>query len=131
MVKPIDFTGVKALVVDDDMRNVFALSKVLRKRGMNVLMAPSGEKALSLIDEHDDIDILLMDIMMPEMDGYEATSFIREKPSCKHLPIIALTAKAMPGDKEKCLAAGANDYLTKPINMDKLLNMMQLWLTTG
>ncbi|HAI94334.1 MAG TPA: histidine kinase [Xanthomonadaceae bacterium] len=118
------------LLVDDDMRNLFALSKSLRARGMNVLMAQDGFKALRQLEENDDAGLVLMDIMMPGMDGYETTREIRRQPQWAHLPIIAVTAKAMPGDRDKCLDAGANDYLTKPVDLDKLLSMMRVWLQT-
>lgn len=121
-------TGKVVLLVDDDMRNTFALAKVLRKKDLIVHIAPGGKEALSLLDQQHDIDIVLMDIMMPEMDGYEAMGRIRQQQQFKDLPIIALTAKAMTGDKEKCLEAGANDYLTKPVELQKLLLMMQIWL---
>jgi CheY-like chemotaxis protein len=121
-------TGKVVLLVDDDMRNTFALAKVLRKKDLIVHIAPGGKEALSMLDQQHDIDIVLMDIMMPEMDGYEAMGRIRQQQRFKDLPIIALTAKAMTGDKEKCLEAGANDYLTKPVDLQKLLLMMQIWL---
>ncbi len=120
--------GKVVLLVDDDMRNTFALAKVLRKKDLIVHIAPGGKEALSMLDQQHDIDIVLMDIMMPEMDGYEAMGRIRQQQRFKDLPIIALTAKAMTGDKEKCLEAGANDYLTKPVDLQKLLLMMQIWL---
>lgn len=121
-------SGHVVLLVDDDMRNLFALSKSLRARGMNVLMAQDGFKALRQLEENDGVELVLMDIMMPGKDGYETTREIRRQPQWAHLPIIAVTAKAMPGDRDKCLEAGANDYLTKPVDMDKLLSMMRVWL---
>lgn len=121
-------SGHSVLLVDDDMRNLFALSKSLRARGMSVLMAQDGFKALKQLEENADIELVLMDIMMPGKDGYETTREIRRQPQWAHLPIIAVTAKAMPGDRDKCLEAGANDYLTKPVDMDKLLSMMRVWL---
>jgi CheY-like chemotaxis protein len=120
--------GKAVLVVDDDMRNTFALAKALRAHGLEVLMAKDGLKALSQLEEHHNIDLVLMDIMMPGMDGYETITRIRGQTRFRKLPIIAVTAKAMRGDKEKCLEAGANDYLSKPIDMDKLLSMMRVWL---
>lgn len=120
--------GKKILVVDDDMRNTFALSKVLKSRGINVIMAANGKTALDTIDQQPDIDMVLMDIMMPVMDGYEAISKIRKDKKLTDLPIIALTAKAMAGDKEKCFAAGASDFVAKPIEPDSLLTKIQHWL---
>jgi len=116
------------LIVDDDMRNVFALSKVLHTRGANTLKAENGIKALEILDKEKDIDLVLMDIMMPVMDGYETMKKIRAKSRFSKLPIIALTAKAMQRDKEDCMAAGANDYLAKPVEIGRLLSMMRVWL---
>ncbi|HET6552373.1 MAG TPA: response regulator [Dyella sp.] len=118
----------KVLLVDDDMRNLFALSKVLRGWGMHVTMAQDGQKALKALEDHQDIEIALMDVMMPVMDGYDTIREIRAQARLAKLPIIALTAKAMRGDREKCLEAGANDYLSKPIDIDKLASMMHVWL---
>ncbi len=120
-----DLGGKTVLVVDDDMRNVFALSKALRSHGLNVVMAQDGQKALGQLKARNDIDIVLMDIMMPGMDGYETTRRIRENPAWLDLPIIAVTAKAMTGDRDKCMEAGANDYCPKPIDVDSLLSQMQ------
>ncbi|MEN8216924.1 MAG: response regulator [Pseudomonadota bacterium] len=118
----------KVLVVDDDVRNVFALMNVLEESQMEVIVGYTGQDGLRLLEEHQDIDIVLMDIMMPHMDGYEAMQKIREQPRLSRLPIIALTAKAMKGDKAKCLEAGANDYLSKPVDTDKFLSLMRVWL---
>lgn len=120
--------GRQVLVVDDDLRNTFALSKVLRGRGMRVLMAQDGDKALAQLVANPSLEIVLMDIMMPGKDGYQTMRELRKNPAWRDLPVIALTAKAMPGDREKCLEAGANDYLTKPVDIDKLLSMMRVWL---
>ena len=122
------FSTKKVLVVDDDMRNVFALSSVLEEKGMEVLAAENGQKALDILDTSPDIDLVLMDIMMPEMDGFEAMSRIRGQTRFKKLPIIALTAKAMKGDRHKCIEAGANDYLAKPVDIDRLLSLLRVWL---
>jgi CheY-like chemotaxis protein/signal transduction histidine kinase/CHASE3 domain sensor protein len=119
----------KILLVDDDMRNVFALSKILQERGMEVIKAENGIKALNMLEDHPDMDLVLMDIMMPEMDGYEAMTRIRSQMRFKKLPVIALTAKAMKDDKQKCIDAGANDYITKPIDVERLLSLMRVWLS--
>jgi CheY-like chemotaxis protein len=120
--------GKKVLIVDDDMRNIFALSSALQQYDLIVEIANDGDEALEKLEATEGIDIVLMDIMMPKMDGYEATRHIRKQNKWNKLPVIALTAKAMKEDREKCLAAGANDYITKPIDMDRLISLMQLWL---
>lgn len=121
------FQGKRILLVDDDMRNVFALAKVLRDRGMETVKAEDGASALKILEE-EAFDLLLMDIMMPVMDGYETIEKIREQPQYEELPIIALTAKAMQDDRRRCLAAGANDYLAKPVDTERLLALLRLWL---
>jgi CheY-like chemotaxis protein len=118
----------KVLVVDDDVRNIFALSSVLERRGMTVLTAGTGREAIETIESTRDVAIVLMDIMMPEMDGYETMQVIRQNPLFRRLPIIALTAKAMKGDREKCLEAGASEYLAKPVNTEQLLSALRMWL---
>jgi CheY-like chemotaxis protein len=123
-----DLIGRTVLVVDDDPRNIFALSSVLERRGMKVLTATTGKEALALIESTPELAIVLMDIMMPEMDGYQVIAVIRDKPRLRRLPIIALTAKAMKGDREKCLEAGASDYLAKPVNTEQLLSALRIWL---
>ncbi len=122
------FKNKKVLIVDDEMRNVFALSKVLTEKKIIVLKADNGKIGLQRLEENPDIDMVLMDIMMPVMDGYEAMSQIRQNERFKDLPIIALTAKAMKNDAEKCMNAGASDYLSKPLDVDKLFTLMKVWL---
>jgi CheY-like chemotaxis protein/signal transduction histidine kinase/HAMP domain-containing protein len=123
-----DLIGQTALLVDDDARNIFALSSVLERRGMKVLTATTGSEAVALVEKNPNIAIVLMDIMMPQMDGYQTIGVIRENPAFRRLPIIALTAKAMKGDREKCLEAGASDYLAKPVNTEQLLLAIRMWL---
>ncbi|WP_409363561.1 HAMP domain-containing protein [Bradyrhizobium sp. AUGA SZCCT0240] len=123
-----DLVGKTALLVDDDARNIFALSSVLERRGMKVLTATTGHEAIALVESNPKIAIVLMDIMMPQMDGYQTIGVIRQNPSFGRLPIIALTAKAMKGDREKCLEAGASDYLAKPVNTEQLLLAIRMWL---
>ncbi len=123
-----DLVGQTALLVDDDARNIFALSSVLERRGMKVLTATTGSEAVALVESNPEIAIVLMDIMMPQMDGYQTIGVIRENPALRRLPIIALTAKAMKGDREKCLEAGASDYLAKPVNTEQLLLAIRMWL---
>jgi CheY-like chemotaxis protein len=120
--------GKKVLIVDDDVRNIFALSSVLERRGMSVLTAGTGREAIATVESTSDLGIVLMDIMMPEMDGYETMQVIRQNPQFRRLPIIALTAKAMKGDREKCLEAGASEYLAKPVNTEQLLSALRMWL---
>jgi CheY-like chemotaxis protein len=120
--------GRKVLVVDDDVRNIFALSSILERRGMNVLTATTGEEAIERIEHTSDLALVLMDIMMPEMDGYETMKRIRNVPRLRLLPIVALTAKAMKGDRERCLEAGASDYIAKPVNTEQLLSLLRMWL---
>jgi len=116
------------LLVDDDARNIFALSSVLERRGMEVLTATTGSEAIAALEARDDVAIVLMDIMMPGMDGYETMAVIRAMPKLRRLPILALTAKAMKGDREKCLEAGASDYIAKPVNIEQLLSALRMWL---
>ena len=118
----------KVLVVDDDVRNIFALTSLLEQHGVRVISAETGKDAISLLNEDEAIDAVLMDIMMPEMDGYETMRRIRKDPKHRLLPILALTAKAMKGDREKCLAAGASDYIAKPVNTEELLALLRVWL---
>jgi CheY-like chemotaxis protein len=120
--------GRKVLVVDDDARNIFALSIVLENREMEVLSATNGRQAIELIQDTSDLAVVLMDIMMPEMDGYQTMREIRKIPQFRTLPILALTAKAMKGDREKCLEAGASDYIAKPVNTEELLSLLRVWL---
>jgi CheY-like chemotaxis protein len=120
-------SGKKVLVVDDDVRNLFAITTVFERYNINVVTAESGKEAISLMNESDDIEMILMDIMMPEMDGYETMQKIRREHKNNSLPIIAVTAKAMKGDRQKCIKAGASDYITKPLKMDQLLSMMRIW----
>ncbi len=126
--KDTALAGKTILLADDDVRNVYALSEILEEKGMTVLMAGNGQKAIEKLEQASGVDLVLMDIMMPEMDGYEAMREIRKRPEFSKLPIIALTAKAMKGDQQKCIEAGANDYLPKPVDIDKLLSLLQVWL---
>ena len=123
--------GRNVLLVDDDMRNIYALSSVLEGQNLNVITAINGRDALLKLEQHPEIEIVLMDIMMPEMDGYQAMQEIRKTRKIQNLPIIALTAKAMMGDREKCIQCGASDYISKPVNTDQLLSLMRVWLYKG
>jgi CheY-like chemotaxis protein len=120
--------GRKALVVDDDARNIFALTAILENQEMEVLSANNGRQAIEIIQNQPELSVVLMDIMMPEMDGYETLREIRKQPEFRSLPILALTAKAMKGDREKCLDAGASDYIAKPVNSDQLISRLRVWL---
>jgi CheY-like chemotaxis protein len=120
--------GRKVLVVDDDARNIFALTTVLESQDMEVINATNGRQAIELIEATPDLSVVLMDIMMPEMDGYETMREIRRQPAFRTLPMLALTAKAMKGDREKCLQAGASDYIAKPVNTEQLLSLLRVWL---
>jgi len=119
---------IKILIVDDDMRNVFALSSVLEEANLKVVVGRNGKEGIEQLSQHPGTNLVLMDIMMPEMDGYEAMREIRKQTKFKKLPIIALTAKAMKGDKEKCIQSGANDYLTKPVDTEKLMSLLRVWM---
>jgi CheY-like chemotaxis protein len=121
-------SGRKVLVVDDDIRNIFALNSLLERHNMEVITATNGHEAIKLVESTDDLSLVLMDVMMPEMDGYETMRRIRTRQEFRMLPIIALTAKAMKGDREKCLEAGASDYVAKPVNTDQLLSLVRMWL---
>ncbi|HYO80790.1 MAG TPA: response regulator, partial [Bryobacteraceae bacterium] len=121
-------TGGKVLIIDDDVRNIFALTSGLERHKLTVLHAESGRKGLEMLHQHPDIDLVLMDIMMPEMDGYETTRRIRQVPEFRKLPVIALTAKAMRGDREKCIEAGASDYIPKPVVLEELVALLRVWL---
>jgi hypothetical protein len=123
-----DLQGKAVLVVDDDVRNIFALSSALERRGMRVLTATTGREAVATLESTPNVAIVLMDIMMPDMDGYETIRTIRQNPLFRRLPMVALTAKAMKGDREKCLDAGASDYLAKPVNTEQLLTSLRMWL---
>jgi CheY-like chemotaxis protein len=123
-----DLLGRTVLLVDDDARNIFALSSVLERRGMHVLAATTGKEAIELLASRPEVSMVLMDIMMPGMDGYETMQAIRADPRFGRLPIVALTAKAMKGDREKCLEAGASDYLAKPVNTEQMLSALRMWL---
>ncbi|MFE9436344.1 HAMP domain-containing protein [Streptomyces sp. NPDC006640] len=127
----IRFEGEKVLIVDDDIRNVFALTSVLEQHGLSVLYAENGREGIEVLEQHDDVTVVLMDIMMPEMDGYATTTAIRRMPQFAGLPIIALTAKAMKGDREKAIESGASDYVTKPVDPDHLLSVMEQWMREG
>src|SRR3954451_4637628 len=122
------FKGKKVLIVDDDVRNVFALTSVLETNGMDVVFAENGKEGIDMLKENSDVALVLMDIMMPEMDGYETIQAVRAMPDFQQLPIISLTAKAMKGDREKSIASGASDYITKPVDTDQLLSLMRVWL---
>jgi signal transduction histidine kinase/ActR/RegA family two-component response regulator len=125
---PDPLAGAKILVVDDDVRNVFALTSALELHGMSVLYSDNGTEGIRLLRDNPDVDLVLMDVMMPDMDGNETTAEIRQMPHLADLPILFLTAKAMPGDRDKSLAAGASDYITKPVDLDRLLTLMRSWL---
>ncbi|GGR92587.1 response regulator [Deinococcus sedimenti] len=121
--------GKKVLVVDDDIRNIFALTAVLERHQIEILTAENGREAISTLDAHPDTDLILMDVMMPELDGYETTRLIRARPDFRTLPIISLTAKAMPGDREQSIESGASDYISKPVNTAQLLSLLRVWLS--
>jgi CheY-like chemotaxis protein len=121
-------TGATVLVVDDDVRNVFALTSALELHGMTVLYADTGAAGIDLLIEHPEVDLVLMDVMMPDLDGNRTTTAIRQMPQFADLPIVFLTAKAMPEDRDKSIAAGATDYVTKPVDLDRLLDVMASWL---
>jgi CheY-like chemotaxis protein len=120
--------GKKILVIDDDVRNIFALTTVLEQHNLNVLHAENGKAGIETLLKTPDIDAVLMDIMMPEMDGYETTRAIRQIEDFRALPIIAVTAKAMKGDRAKCIEAGASDYITKPVDLDQLFSILRVWM---
>jgi hypothetical protein len=120
--------GKKVLIVDDDMRNIFALTSLLERHNMEVVYAENGRQGIATLQDTPGINIVLMDVMMPEMDGYETMQAIRNMPQFASLPMIALTAKAMKGDREKCIEAGASDYITKPVDTEQLLSLLRVWL---
>lgn len=120
----------KILIVDDDNRNIFALRAVLKAKGYQCLSAPGAEEGLEILAEDSDIAVVLMDMMMPGMDGYEAITIMKQSPGFKHIPVIAVTAQAMLGDRERCLNAGASGYISKPINIDELIKLLNLYVLT-
>jgi CheY-like chemotaxis protein len=126
-----DLAGSRVLIVDDDIRNIFALTSVLQRHEIQVVHAENGRAGIDTLMHTPGIDIVLMDIMMPGMDGYETTRAIREIEAFRNLPIIALTAKAMKGDREKCIESGASDYITKPVDLELLFSLMRVWLQQG
>lgn len=121
-------TGKKILIIDDDTRNIFALKATLKTRGYTCVTATGAAEGIELLRQSADVGIVLMDMMMPDMDGYEAIAAIRADKALNELPVIALTAQAMKGDREKCLEAGANDYISKPVDVDKLLHLLHTYL---
>ena len=121
-------SGRKVLIVDDDLRNIFALTSALEHHNVHVIHAETGKSGIEMLRKNPDTDLVLMDIMMPEMDGYETTRAIRTLPDIGAVPIIALTAKAMKGDREKCLQAGASDYVAKPVDLAYLFSVMRIWM---
>jgi CheY-like chemotaxis protein len=125
------FVGKCVLLVDDDMRNIFALTAVLEREGLRVRFAEDGEQALLAMDQHATTDAVLMDVMMPKLDGLATIAALRADERFAKTPILAVTAKTMQGDRERCLAAGASDYITKPINIDQLLSLLRVWLYRG
>jgi len=124
----VEHLGRKVLIVDDDVRNLFALASLLEDRGMEVVFGETGSEALAALERHPDVDIVLMDIMMPGMDGNETIEAIRQARGPQELPIIAVTAKAMEGDRKRSLSAGASDYITKPVEPERLLSLIGTWL---
>jgi CheY-like chemotaxis protein len=124
----LKLNGAKILVVDDDVRNIFAMTSALESHGATVIYAENGRDGLSLLDKNPDVRAVLMDIMMPEMDGYEVMRRIREQPNHRALPVIAVTAKAMRTDREKCIQAGASDYIAKPVDVEHLLSLLRVWV---
>jgi len=122
------FAGKTVLVVDDDFRNIFAVTSVLERHKIKVLFAENGRKGIEMLERHQDVELVLMDLMMPEMDGYEATRAIRRHTKYATLPIVALTAKAMKDDRTKCIASGASDFLSKPVDTERLLSTLRVWL---
>jgi CheY-like chemotaxis protein len=133
MLRETDLTllGKKVLVVDDDVRNIFALTSLLEDHHLNVVHAENGRAGIELLSKAPNVDLVLMDIMMPEMDGYETMKAIRNIPELRSLPIIALTAKAMKGDRAKCIEAGASDYITKPVDLEQLFSVLRVWVSRG
>jgi CheY-like chemotaxis protein len=127
--KEVSLRGMKIVLAEDDMRTVYALSALLRGKGATVLIADTGREVLATLDQHSDVDGVLMDIMMPEMDGYEAMRALRKNPRFASLPVIALTARAMKGERERCLEAGASEYLAKPVDSDTLLDAVSNWFS--
>jgi CheY-like chemotaxis protein len=120
--------GKTVLIADDDVRNIFSLSKALEQHKMNIISALDGKEAMQQLEGNPKIDIVLMDMMMPEMDGYETIKRIRQTPQYRNLPILAVTAKTMMGDREKCIKAGASDYISKPVDIDQLVSLLRVWL---
>jgi CheY-like chemotaxis protein len=123
-----ELAGVTVLIIDDDVRNVFALTSALELHGLTVLYADNGVEGIRMLTEHPEVDVVLMDAMMPDIDGNETTRRIRQLPQGRELPVLFLTAKAMPGDRESSLAAGATEYVTKPVDLDELLALMASWV---
>ncbi|MFA9199886.1 MAG: response regulator [Cypionkella sp.] len=123
-----ELAGVKILIVDDDIRNIYSLASVLEAQGAAILHAERGAEGIAILERTPDVAIALVDIMMPEMDGYETMRRIRANPAIAHVPLIAVTAKAMKGDRQKCLDAGASDYISKPVDIDLLLALVRVWI---